>query len=439
MNITVPEKVNEVLSVLNGAGYEAYTVGGCVRDSCLGRTPHDWDITTSATPLQVRELFRRTVDTGIRHGTITVLLGEEAFEVTTYRIDGIYQDGRHPSGVTFTRSLAEDLRRRDFTINAMAYHPMEGMVDLFGGLEDLKNGLIRAVGTPEDRFREDALRIMRAVRFSAQLNYRIETETRKAIRICAPDLKKISAERIRDELEKLLVSDHPGYIREAVRLGLTAVFLPELDECMEATQHNSHHIYTVGEHIIRSVEAVGNDRILRLTMLFHDLAKPECRTLIGAEEKFPGHPEKSAVLCGKIMRRLKFDNDSIRKVQTLVRCHGIIPGKTPAEVRRQIVMVGEELFPLLFEVKLADAAAQKEGRLTYRQEEVRDWKKLYEEILHSGDCLSLKQLAVTGEDLIGAGIRPGRKLGELLEQMLEDVLETPSHNTRAYLMETYVR
>lgn len=250
MRIQLPEKVTKIIETLEAAGFEAYAVGGCVRDSILGRKPDDWDITTSAKPDQVKHLFQRTVDTGIKHGTVTVLLEREGFEVTTYRIDGAYEDGRHPSEVSFTASLREDLRRRDFTINAMAYNDKEGLVDLYGGLTDLEAGVIRCVGKAVERFDEDALRMLRAVRFSAQLGFWIEEETRAAIRLLAPNLQKISAERIQVELVKLVTSPHPDYLRTAYELGITAQILPEFDLCMETPQRHKHHCYDVGEHIL---------------------------------------------------------------------------------------------------------------------------------------------------------------------------------------------
>jgi len=257
MKIQLPEKVNTIISTLQAHGYEAYAVGGCVRDSILGRIPDDWDITTSATPLETKSLFKRTFDTGIEHGTITVLIDKEAFEVTTYRVDGKYEDSRHPSEVTFTRSLKEDLLRRDFTINAMAYNDAEGLVDIFGGMEDLKNNTIRCVGNAKERFGEDALRILRAVRFAAQLGFEIESETQDAIKILAPTLANISAERIQVELIKMLVSPNPGLLQAAYELGITKVILPEFDELMKTTQETPHHIYTVGEHteaVLRNFE-----------------------------------------------------------------------------------------------------------------------------------------------------------------------------------------
>ena len=273
MILEIPKNAETILHILEKAGYEAYVVGGCVRDSILGRSPDDWDITTSAKPEQVKALFHRTVDTGLQHGTVTVLMEKEGYEVTTYRVDGEYEDGRHPKEVTFTASLKEDLKRRDFTINAMAYNPSSGLVDLFGGLEDIERKIIRCVGDPLERFTEDALRIMRAVRFSAQLGFAIEEETRKALKVLAPNLKHVSAERIQVELVKLLMSPHPDYLRVAYEAGITAEFLPEFDACMTTSQNTPHHCYTVGEHILHSLCHVRADKVLRITMLLHDIGK----------------------------------------------------------------------------------------------------------------------------------------------------------------------
>ncbi|MDO4284657.1 MAG: CCA tRNA nucleotidyltransferase [Eubacteriales bacterium] len=436
--IVLPEPVRQILSVLHGAGYEAYVVGGCVRDSLLGREPEDWDITTSAKPEQTKALFRRTIDTGIQHGTVTVMLGGKGYEITTYRIDGAYEDGRHPKQVSFTASLSEDLRRRDFTINAMAYSEEEGVIDLFCGMEDLEAGVIRAVGDPAERFTEDALRIMRAVRFSAQLGYEIEEETKRAISKIAPNLRKVSAERIQVELTKLLCSAHPDDLRIAWETGMTGIFLPEFDACMETPQHNPHHRYSVGEHILHSLPEVRPDKVLRLAMLLHDIGKPLCRTTdADGTDHFHGHAEKSAGMAEQILRRLKYDNDTIRRVERLVRYHGLTIEETPAGMRRAIVEVGEELFPLLFEVKYADGAAQSEYRLPEKKELLARWRELYDGVMERGDCLNLKQLAVSGKDLIVAGMKPGEQLGQTLQAMLRDVLERPQDNTREYLMEHF--
>ena len=414
-------------------------VGGCVRDSLLGREPHDWDITTSATPQQVKQIFPRTVDTGLKHGTVTVLLDREPYEVTTYRIDGEYLDGRHPSGVTFTRSLREDLQRRDFTINAMAYSDSRGLQDCFGGLADLEKGLIRAVGDPEKRFGEDALRIMRAVRFAAQLGYAVEEETLRAMKALAPTLSRISAERIAAELDKLLVSPHPEMIRMAWECGITAVVLPEFDRCMETAQNNPHHCYSVGEHTIHSLMEARRDRVLRLTMLLHDFGKPACKTTDDKGiDHFYGHPEKSAALANQILRRLKYDNDTRRAVVRLVRFHDRKVRLTKPGVRKAVMEIGEDLFPLFLEVKDADLYAQSLYQRQEKVEEMAEIRRLYAQILEAGDCLSLCDLAVSGDDLIAAGMQPGKELGRVLQDMLRDVVDVPAHNDRDYLLQRYL-
>ena len=439
IRISIPAGAAKILHTLEDAGFEAFVVGGCVRDSLLGRNPHDWDITTSAGPQQVKALFPRTIDTGLKHGTVTVLIGREPYEVTTYRIDGDYLDGRHPSEVTFTSSLREDLQRRDFTINAMAYSESRGLQDCFDGVSDLENGRIRAVGNPMKRFGEDALRIMRAVRFAAQLGYEIEEETVQAMKALAPTLSKVSAERIAAELEKLLVSPHPEKLRMAYECGITAVILPEFDRCMETPQHNPHHKYSVGEHTIQSMLHVRPNRILRLTMLLHDFGKPDCRT---TDEKgidhFYRHPERSAEMADKILRRLKMDNDTRRNVVKLVRMHDREIRLTEPGVRKAVIEIGEDLFPLYLEVKEADALAQS----LYRREEKLAWlaavRRLYAGIIEDGDCLCLRDLAVDGGDLIRAGMKPGAEIGRVLGRMLDDVVNEPSHNTKEYLLKKYV-
>ena len=439
VKIRIPAGAEQILHRLEEKGFEAYVVGGCVRDSLLGREPHDWDITTSATPQQVKKIFQRTVDTGLKHGTVTVLLDREPYEVTTYRIDGEYLDGRHPSGVTFTRSLREDLQRRDFTINAMAYSDSRGLQDCFGGLADLEKGLIRAVGDPEKRFGEDALRIMRAVRFAAQLGYAVEEETLRAMKALAPTLSRISAERIAAELEKLLVSPHPEMIRMAWESGITAVVLPEFDRCMETEQNNPHHCYSVGEHTIHSLLQARQDRVLRLTMLLHDFGKPACKTTDDKGiDHFYGHPEKSAALANQILRRLKYDNDTRRAVVRLVRFHDRKVRLTKPGVRKAVMEIGVDLFPLFIEVKEADLYAQSMYQRQEKVEEMAEVRRLYEQILEAGDCLSLRDLAVSGDDLIAAGMQPGKELGRVLQDMLRDVVDVPAHNDRDYLLQRYL-
>ncbi len=436
--IQIPEGAQTIMRKLREAGYEAYIVGGCVRDMVLGREPHDWDITTSARPMEVKALFTRTVDTGLQHGTVTVLCGGGAYEVTTYRVDGIYEDARHPKQVTFTASLEEDLKRRDFTINAMAFNEETGIVDIFGGIQDLRRGVIRAVGDPQERFEEDALRILRAFRFAAQLDFEVEENTRLAAGRMAPSLQRISKERIREELDKILVSPHPEMVRTLWEAGITAVILPEFDRCMATPQNNPHHMYNVGDHTIKTMEMVRDDPILRLTMLLHDMGKPQRRTTDAKGiDHFYGHQDLGRDIAHKILRRLKYDNDTTKKVETLVYYHDMGIRLTPAGVRKAIVRVGEDLFPLLLEVKQADLNGQSDFQRGEKQELLDTVRALYDEIIARGDCLSLKTLAVSGSDLIEAGVRPGRQIGVILKLMLSDVLGTPEHNTREYLMRRY--
>ncbi|RKI86215.1 CCA tRNA nucleotidyltransferase [bacterium 0.1xD8-71] len=436
MQIQLPDKVHKIINILEEAGYEAYAVGGCVRDSVLGRKPDDWDITTSAEPEETKRLFARTIDTGIRHGTVTVMLDREGFEVTTYRIDGDYEDGRHPKEVTFTASLEEDLKRRDFTINAMAYNESQGLVDIYGGLADIKAGVIRCVGDAKERFTEDALRMMRAVRFSAQLGYRIDEDTRTAMTELAPNLQKISAERIQTELVKLVVSPHPDYLRIAYETGITAQILPEFDLCMKTMQNNPHHCYDVGEHILHSMLAVEPDKVLRLGMLFHDIGKPQTMTVdeegITHNKK---HPVVGAEMTRKILRRLKFDNDTIDKVTKLVLYHDQEIVAAPAGVRRAVNRIGEDIFPLLFAVRRADVSAQSDYLREDKLRKLSYIEGLYEEIRSQGDAVSLKNLAITGTDLIAQGRKPGREIGIVLQELLEKVLEDPSLNTPEKLLE----
>lgn len=435
MNIQLPEKVQQIIKTLQSHGYEAYAVGGCVRDSLLGRTPGDWDITTSALPEETKALFDRTFDTGIEHGTITVLLGKEGFEVTTYRIDGKYEDSRHPSGVTFTRCLSEDLLRRDFTINAMAYNDEDGIVDLFGGMEDLEKQIIRCVGNAKARFGEDALRIMRAVRFAAQLGFEIEGKTQTAIRKLAFSLRNISAERIQVELIKLLTSPHPEQIRLAYELGITEVMLPEFDRMMETAQETPHHCYNVGEHTIAALQHCPSDKILRLTMLFHDMGKPEKKTIDeNGIAHFKGHALVSEAIAKEIMHRLKFDNDTLRKVTKLVYYHDLRMPATPRNVRRAMNRIGTDLFPCYLNVRRADTLAQSMFRRTEKLENIQEIEKIYLRILEMQQCVSLKDLAVKGNDLLAAGVERGPQIGETLNKLLELVLEEPEKNEKELLL-----
>ena len=431
----LPKNVQAIINTLEQAGFEGYAVGGCVRDTLLEKEPDDWDITTNASPTQVKELFKRTIDTGIQHGTVTVLMDHETYEVTTYRIDGEYEDSRHPKEVIFTANLLEDLKRRDFTINAMAYNDASGIVDAFSGMQDLEHKIIRCVGNPVERFTEDALRMMRAVRFSGQLGYEIEEKTGQAVLQLAPTLSKISAERICTELTKLMVSSHPDYLRKAYELGMTKVFLPEFDDAMATEQNNPHHCYGVGEHILHSLLYVKADKVLRFAMLFHDLGKAYTKTVDHEGiDHFHGHVEKSAEIADKRMKSLRFDNDTREKVVRLVKYHDYKIDLTKKAVRRAIVKVGEDIFPYLLDVKRADFLSQSLYKREEKEEELQQLTMLYEQILEEKDCISIKSLAVNGSDLIAMGMKPGKEIGVTLQKLFDLVLEDPSLNTKEFLL-----
>lgn len=394
--IELPKDVRYIIDILTQNGYEAYAVGGCVRDSILGRVPGDWDITTSALPQQVKALFRRTIDTGIQHGTVTIMLGKNGYEVTTYRIDGKYEDSRHPESVEFTPNLEEDLKRRDFTINAMAYNDENGIVDIFGGIDDIRNRIIRCVGNAHDRFTEDALRILRAVRFSAQLGFEIEKATKDAARELAPTLVKISRERIHTELNKLLLSDNPDYFSVVYELGVMKVIISEL-------------------------EGVNSGDIDRLKVLIKR-TKPCLPERYAALLSVIGKDKTRAVLKG-----LKLDNATISMAVKLVEYLGITPALTEPQMRHYINEVGKEdaIRVIDFNLSFADDSMH---------EEYTDMRKLCAHVLERGDCTSLKELDVTGKDLVDAGFEAGKQLGELLNSLLTEVLDNPSLNDRNYLL-----
>lgn len=390
MEIQLPEAVEEIITRLNDHGYEASAVGGCVRDSLLGRKPEDWDITTSARPEQVKAIFRRTIDTGIAHGTVTIMVDKVGYEVTTYRIDGEYEDGRHPKEVQFTSNLIEDLKRRDFTINAMAYSSQNGIVDAFGGVEDLKSGLIRCVGNPIDRFTEDALRILRAVRFSAQLGFEIEPATYEAIRVIAPNLMNVSKERILAELSKLLTSAHPNRIRMVYETGMAPF-----------------------------ISADFTDVSFPLSVI--DPRLPDKKHLRWAAFLQNETEEKA----GRILKQLKSDNDTINRVKVLLRFIKTPLTPQKAELRKIMSQMTPELYDDLLVLRNVDPS----GEIT----------RLSREIRCAGDCLSLKQLAVSGRDLMDAGIQPGKKVGEALNALLGMVLEHPEYNQKETLIEAALK
>ena len=436
MKITMPQDVIYIIEQLNNEGYEAYAVGGCVRDSLLGRTPNDWDITTSATPQEIKAVFKRTIDTGIKHGTVTVLLRGEGYEVTTFRIDGEYSDHRRPDGVTFTRELSEDLLRRDFTINAMAYSDKTGVVDLYGGVEDLDKGIIRCVGNPDDRFNEDALRIMRAVRFAAQLGFDIEEATRTAATSHAPELSQVSAERIETELTKLLLSPHPEKLIDMYEMGTTAVVLPEFNRMMETEQNTPYHRFDVGRHTIEVMKNVPPTKVMRYAALFHDVGKPDSKTTdANGQDHFKGHAMVSEGIAEDILKRLRMDNDTIRDVKKIVYWHdfGLKGDITKNSVRRMLSKMGEEYFDSYVHIRKADVMGQSDYRSDESRAVIEKIIKYHDEIMQEGNALSIADLAISGKDLIEMGIKPGPEMGEILRNLLDIVLEDPGLNTREIL------
>ena len=446
MKMEIPAAVADILGKLQANGFEAYAVGGCVRDALLGREPEDWDITTSALPQEVKKIFRRTIDTGIEHGTVTVMIDKTGYEVTTYRIDGDYEDSRHPKDITFTASLKEDLKRRDFTINAMAYNPQEGLVDIFGGQEELEKGIIRCVGSARERFDEDALRILRAVRFAGQLGFEIEEETKQAIPEKAAALTRISAERIRVELDKLLVSSHPEKLLVASETDILKYVLPEYDVMLRTPQNNPHHIYSVGKHCMKALQCVNEyclaneiDRkqrsVLSWVMLLHDAGKPEMKTTdFAGIDHFKGHAEVSAKLAHNILRRLKFDNQTISLVTRLIKWHDYRFTPEEKHMRRAANRIGVDIMDLLFIVETMDVRAQNPETWEAKLSIIQKAEEIYQEILKKQQCLNLKDLAVNGGDLMREGYQAGPKLGEILNYLLECVLENPEQNQKETLL-----
>ncbi|GKX28565.1 polynucleotide adenylyltransferase [Vallitalea longa] len=436
VKIDMPYYAKKIIDELMENGYEAYLVGGCVRDSLIGKVPNDWDITTSALPNVVKKLFDKTIDTGLKHGTVTILMDKHPIEVTTYRIDGEYEDNRRPSTVEFTNNLVEDLKRRDFTINAMAYNHKTGLVDVFNGIDDLEKGIIRCVGNPYERFNEDALRMLRAIRFSAQLGYIIDQKTRKDIIKCSSLIKNVSMERIQVELNKTLTSDNPKLFMETYKLELMKYILPEFVPCIGNPQNHPYHSYDIGEHILRSVSAIKADKTLRWTMLLHDIGKPRVKTTDESGiDHFYGHEKVSSEMAMSILKRLKFDNNTINKVVKLIKYHDITIKNSYKCIRRILKKIGHELFSDFLLVKKADVMSQNPDKLDDGLIMISNTKKIYEEIKANDQCISLKQLKVNGQDLINLGLAKGPEIGIILNKLLDMVIEDPNKNNKEQLIE----
>lgn len=436
MKIEIPWQCEKILKRFHDNGIEAYLVGGCVRDSLLGKQPKDWDICTEALPEQVMHLFEsdKVILTGLKHGTVTVLLGGMPVEITTYRIDGAYEDNRHPKEVFFTSSLREDLSRRDFTINALAYHPEEGVIDYFDGLGDLERGIIRCVGDAASRYQEDGLRIMRAVRFACVLNFQFETETEAAIKKYSYLLRNIARERIQVEFDKILTSSWAAYGLETLaRLNCFPYFLPEICHTWQFAQNGGLHQYDVFGHTVKAVSLVPNDVVLRLTMLLHDIGKPYVWQEMDGKDEFPQHEQVSADLAEHILERLRYDKKTIARVKLLIAEHtrGLLPQEI--NMRRAIADLGADGVHQLIQVKRADIQAHNENLAQEPLAIFDEMEAMMQMLLERGDCCSLKQLAVTGKEITALGFK-GRMVGDVLERLLQLVLEDPSRNEKAYLL-----
>lgn len=424
-----------VIKKLKEKGYSAYAVGGAVRDALLGKAPDDFDITTDATPDDVKKIFKKTFDTGIKHGTVTVLFDNEPIEVTTFRLDGEYKDNRKPETVTLVKDVVKDLSRRDFTINALCYNDEEGLLDLFGGVDDLNNKIIRAIGDAEKRFNEDSLRILRAVRFSAQLGFTIEENTKKAIVSCACLVKNLSVERIISEIDKIIMSDSPEHLKMLYDLGVSEHIMPELCKCFMQKQNTRWHIYDVGMHTINVIKNSPKKLHLRYAALMHDWGKPHCHGIneLG-EDSFRNHAKVSYTLAESFLKKYKFSNSQKDKILRLVKFHDleILPEKK--YVKRAINKVGDDIFLDLCSLKRADCLSQNLELTSPRLNFIDTLEKLYFEIKENKEGISLKDLKISGNDIKEMGYE-GKKIGEILNFLLEHIIEKPEDNEKEVLIE----
>lgn len=436
MQIQLPNNVSLILSKLNENGFEANIVGGCVRDILLGKEPHDWDICTDAMPEQIIECFNNysIIDNGIKHGTVGVIIDKNVYEITTYRIDGEYNDCRHPNSVTFTDKLSYDLSRRDFTVNAMAFNPKDGLTDLFGGQADLKSGAIRCVGDPDKRFKEDALRIIRALRFASVYSFSIEIKTADAILRNAGLLKNISEERITSEFNRLLCGNTAPYILNRFRR-VIAVFIPEIEVMFNFDQNNPHHNKTLWKHTTSAISHIDNDLILRLTMFFHDIGKPLAQKYDEAKKlcHYKGHNKFSAAITDNIMRRMKYPNDVIDKVKSLILYHDIRFSDNKRQIKHVMSAIGKENFQLLLKVQRADLLAQSMYKREEKLEKFNLACETFSRVVEEEECFKLRDLALNGHDLIRLGITNGKDIGNTLKLLLSLVIDEKLDNKKEVL------
>lgn len=439
MKINIPKDVNYIINNFYKNSYEAYMVGGCVRDSILGVEPKDYDITTSAKPEETISLFEKTIPTGLKHGTITVIINSTPYEVTTFRTEGTYLDNRRPSSVDFVTDIKEDLSRRDFTINALAYNENTGLIDYFNGVNDIKNKIIRCVGDADKRFKEDALRMLRAIRFSCQLTFDIEENTLKAIKDNYKLIENISFERIRDEICKILISPNPSRGLELLKdTNLLELILPEINSLVDFSPKCTNHNRNVFTHTLRVIDNTENDLLLRLSALFHDVGKLNTLTPFnnGLFYGFPGHSIEGAIMSKRILSKLRFDNNTIKIVSKLIEHHLVLNVDTMLtkyEVKKLLNDVGKNNISLLFKLQRADINSLDNPKIFL--EKVNYTEKLANEILENNEPLTIKDLDIAGEDLISnLGLKPGKIIGDILNYLLDKVLENPNLNSKEILL-----
>lgn len=432
--ILAPEQVKTTLRRLHENGFAAYAVGGCVRDSLLGKTPLDWDITTAARPEETERVFSdcRLIETGVQHGTVTVLLDGLSLEITTFRVDGDYLDARHPASVAFTSRLKEDLLRRDFTVNTLCWNEQDGVVDLCGGLADLQNGILRAVGAPDRRFSEDALRILRGIRFASVLGFTIEPNTAESILRNRQLLTKVAAERIREEFSKLLCGKNAAAVLDRYR-EVIAVFIPEVRALFDCPQNTPYHCFDVYRHTLATLENIEPTEALRLCMFFHDFGKPVCRkTDENGQDHFKGHQKVGAEIVKPILKRLRYDNSTVKTVTGWIAIHDLKSPKTKIEAKQLLSEIGVDNYRALIKIKRADNRGKAQPHAI--DEKLRRMADFLAEILENHECYDLRGLAVNGDDLKAAGIPDGKAIRDALNGLLGLVITEQCGNEPSALL-----
>ncbi len=436
MKLKLPEQVNKAVDLLYAGGFEAYAVGGCIRDLIMEKTPHDFDIATSALPNQTKGVFKdyRIIETGIRHGTVTVIIDDMPLEITTYRIDGDYRDNRRPESVSFSKNLTDDLSRRDFTVNTLCFNEKNGLLDLFGGTADIENKTIRCVGEPDKRFGEDALRILRGIRFSSVLGFGIEERTAESIIKNRFLLNNIAVERIREEFNKLICGKNALNVITEYR-SVIEIFIPEFSALFGCEQNTPYHIYDVAEHTLRALGFIENDLDLKLTMFFHDIAKPECKTTdMNGIDHFKGHAVIGEKMTADILKRMRYDGKTVNKVSRLVGLHSERPPKNKTEAKLMLSEIGEEYYRAFMKIRRADCSAKADPRS--QDEKLKNMQLFLDEINRNNECYSLRQLNINGTDIKALGVTDGKQISKILRTLLFSVIEGKCANEKKALIKS---